>query len=131
MVFFKTLKFFEFFKIFSAREVSELILNASSKNTENTLIEWLRKKANVIYENQSMRGFFGFESSFQNCFWNLFSICGLSQICKIRNVWKLPIPFSRITLIPNSLNSSWRLKLSFWKKNRPTNSKILIKNFQA
>jgi hypothetical protein len=58
----------------------------------------------VCHENQSIRGLFSFEFSFQNCFWNLFSTSGLSQICKIRNVWKLPIPFSRITLIPSSEN---------------------------
>jgi hypothetical protein len=46
-----------------------------------------------ILQNQSIRGFFGFESTFQNCFWNVFSTSGLSQICKIRNAWKLPVPF--------------------------------------
>jgi hypothetical protein len=35
--------------------------------------------------NQSMRGFFGFDSCFQNCFWNLLITSGLSQICKITN----------------------------------------------
>jgi hypothetical protein len=35
----------------------------------------------------------------------------LSQICKIRNVWKLSLPFSRNTLIPYSEKSS------FWKKS--------------
>jgi hypothetical protein len=55
----------------------------------------------VFYENQSINGLFGCKSSFQNCFWNLLNTSGLSQICKIKNVWKLPIPFSRNTLIPN------------------------------
>jgi hypothetical protein len=42
-----------------------------------------------ILQNQSTRGFFGFESSFQNWVWNLFSTSSLPQIWKIRNVWKL------------------------------------------
>jgi hypothetical protein len=42
-----------------------------------------------ILRNQSTRGFLGFESSFQNCFWNVYSTSGLAQICKIRSVWKL------------------------------------------
>jgi hypothetical protein len=50
----------------------------------------------------------------QFCFWNLSNISGLSQICKIRNVWKLPSPFSRNTLIPSSKKTSWSLKTSFW-----------------
>jgi hypothetical protein len=56
----------------------------------------------VFYENQSICGFFGFKSSFQNCFWNIFSTSGLSQICKIRNVWKLPSPFSKNSVISSS-----------------------------
>jgi hypothetical protein len=35
----------------------------------------------VFHENQSIRGFFSFESSFQNCFWKLFRSSGLSEIC--------------------------------------------------
>jgi hypothetical protein len=35
--------------------------------------------------NQSICSFFGFESSIHNCFWNLLSFSGLSQISKIRN----------------------------------------------
>jgi hypothetical protein len=56
----------------------------------------------VFYENQSIRGFFGFESCFQNCFWNLFNASGLCQICKIKNGWKFPNPFSRNTQILSS-----------------------------
>jgi hypothetical protein len=52
----------------------------------------LGKRPQSILRNQSTLGFFGFENSFQNCFWNVFSIAGLSQICKIRNAWKLPVP---------------------------------------
>jgi hypothetical protein len=51
--------------------------------------------------------FFSFESSFQNFFWSHFITSGLSQICKIRNAWKLSSPFSRITLIPCSEKTSW------------------------
>jgi hypothetical protein len=40
---------------FPARQVSEIILNEYSKNTENAL--WLKKKPQGIYENQSIRGF--------------------------------------------------------------------------
>jgi hypothetical protein len=47
-----------------------------------------------ISRNPSTRGFFGFHSSLQNCIWNHFSLSGLSQICKIRNEWNLPSPFS-------------------------------------
>jgi hypothetical protein len=44
----------------------------------------------------------------------------LSQIVKIRKL-------SRNTQITSSEKSSWRLKLSFWKKNCPTNSNFLQK----
>jgi hypothetical protein len=108
----------------------------------------LKRDHTIFYDNQSIRGLFGFEStifprlqrllvgllysyekknshtnraredgSFQNCFWNLFSTAGLSQICKIKNVWKLLIPLSRITLVLSSGKSSWSLKISFWEKN--------------
>jgi hypothetical protein len=53
----------------------------------------------------------------------------LSQIYRIRNVWKLPSSFSRNTLIPCSEKSSWSLYISFWKKNCPINSKPVIKKF--
>jgi hypothetical protein len=64
-----------------------------------------------------------------NCFWNVFSTSGLSQIGKIRNVWKLPSPFSWNTLISCSEKSSWSLKTSFSKKNCQINSKTVIKKF--
>jgi hypothetical protein len=48
----------------------------------------LVKRQQGILRNQSIRGFFGFESSLQNCFWYVFSTSGLSQNCKIRNAWK-------------------------------------------
>jgi hypothetical protein len=48
----------------------------------------------------------------------------MSQNCKIRNVWRLPSPFSRNTLIPCSEKSFLSLKSLFWKKSYPTNSKI-------
>jgi hypothetical protein len=38
----------------------------------------------------------------------------LSEICKIRNVWKLPSPFPRNTLISSSEKTYWSLKISFW-----------------
>jgi hypothetical protein len=56
------------------------------------------KRPQGILRKQSTSDFFGFESSFQNCFWNLFITSGLSQIWKIRNIWKLPSPFSMNTL---------------------------------
>jgi hypothetical protein len=83
----------------------------------------------VFSVNQSIRGFFGFESSFQNCFLNLSSISGFSQICKMRKVWKLPSPFSRNTLITSSKKTFCCLQTSFWKFNWPINSKIALKNF--
>jgi hypothetical protein len=73
----------------------------------------LERDYKVFYGNQSIRGFFDFEFSFQNCFWNLSSTSGLSQICKLRNAWKLPSAFSRNTLISSSEKSSWSLKTSF------------------
>jgi hypothetical protein len=42
----------------------------------------LAKRPQGILRNQSTRGFFGFESSFQICFWNVFSTSGLSENCK-------------------------------------------------
>jgi hypothetical protein len=32
-----------------------------------------------IFRNQSIRGFFGFKFSFQNCFWNVFNTSGLKK----------------------------------------------------
>jgi hypothetical protein len=58
----------------------------------------LERDNKVFSKNQSIL-LFSFDSSFQNCFWNLFSFFGLSQICKIRNALKLPSSFSRNTLI--------------------------------
>jgi hypothetical protein len=52
----------------------------------------LGKSPQGILRNQSTRGFFGFE--FKIIF-----------ICKIKNIWKLPSPFSRNTLISCSENS--------------------------
>jgi hypothetical protein len=54
-----------------------------------TYLSGLGKRPQGILRNQSRRGFSGFESSFQNCFWNVFSTSGSSQFCKIRNVWKV------------------------------------------
>jgi hypothetical protein len=91
----------------------------------------LGKKPQGIFGKQSTLGFFGFESSFQNWLWIVFSTSGLSQICKIRNVWKLPSPFSRNTRISWSEKTSWNLKTSFWKKNCPVISKTLIKKIST
>jgi hypothetical protein len=38
----------------------------------------LGERTQGILRNQSIRGFFGFLSSFQNCFWNVFSTSGFS-----------------------------------------------------
>jgi hypothetical protein len=67
-------------------------------------VSGLGKSPKGFLRNQSIRGFFGFKSGFQNCFWNLFSTSGFSQICKIRNAWKLPSPFSTI---PGFEKSNW------------------------
>jgi hypothetical protein len=69
-----------------------------------------------------------FECSFQNY---LFSTSGLSEMRKIRNVRKLPSPFSRNTPISSSDKTSWSLKTSFWKKNCQINSKTAIKKFSG
>jgi hypothetical protein len=101
-----------FLKFFSARQLSEIFLNESSKNTENDLIEWLRKETTRHFMKINVYVVSLIKSGFQNCFWNLFSISGLSQICLIRNVWK-PSPNSRNTLISCSEKSSLSLKSSF------------------
>jgi hypothetical protein len=76
---------------FPARQVSEIILDESSKSSENSLIEWLQiDTTNFFPKIQSIREFFGNKSCFQNWFLNLSSTSGLSQIWKIRNAWKLP-----------------------------------------
>jgi hypothetical protein len=76
-----------------SQHVTDIILNEYSRNTENALLEWLGKEI-LILRNQNTRGFFSFEFSFRNYFWNVFNTSGLSQIFKIKNVWKLSIPFS-------------------------------------
>jgi hypothetical protein len=58
-------------------------------------------------------------------------ISSLSQICKIRNAWKLPSPFSKNTLISRSGKSFWSLKTLFWKKKGPTYSKMVMKIFNG
>jgi hypothetical protein len=93
-----------------------------SKTLKIPSLSDLGKRPQGILRNQSTRDFFGFEFSFQNCFWNVFSTSVLSQSCKIRNVWKRPSPFSRNTLILCSEKSSWSLKTSLWKESYPTNS---------
>jgi hypothetical protein len=44
----------------------------------------LGKRPQGILQNQSTRGFFGFESCFKVFFLNFFKTSGLSQICKIK-----------------------------------------------
>jgi hypothetical protein len=66
---------------------------------KTTLIQGLRKEITRYFtKNQSIRGFFDFESSFQNCIWNLFNTSGFSEIGKIRNVWRLSSPYSALKL---------------------------------
>jgi hypothetical protein len=60
-----------------------------------TFLSGMGKRQQGILRNQSTRGFFGYESSSQNCFWIVFSTSGLAQICKIRNAWNLPGPSQR------------------------------------
>jgi hypothetical protein len=81
----------------------------------------------LFYEHQSVRCFFDFEISFQNCFWILFSTSGLSETCEIRNVWKLPSPEA----LSSSEKISLSLKTSFWVNNCPKNSKMAMKIFQV
>jgi hypothetical protein len=71
-----------------------------------TLLSGFGKRQQVIFEIQSMRGFFVFEFSFQISFWKHFSTSGLSQIWKIRNAWNFLGPISRNTLIPCSEKTS-------------------------
>jgi hypothetical protein len=90
------------FRFFPARQDPETILMSIPETLKTPFWSGLGKRHKGMLRNQSTRGFFGFESSFQNCFWYVFSTSGLSQICKIRNVWKLTSPISRNTLIPCS-----------------------------
>jgi hypothetical protein len=79
------------------------------------------KRPQGILRNQIICGFFGFKFSFQNCFWNVFSTSGLSQICKIRNVWKpLLMEYSDPMLM-----SLWKDFLEF--KNIILEENIIIK----
>jgi hypothetical protein len=60
--------------LFPARQVPEIIFNESSKNTDDSLISFGSKsEPKVFFVHQSICGLFGFESSFQNCFWDLFN----------------------------------------------------------
>jgi hypothetical protein len=70
-------------RFFLARQVSEIILNEYSRTTKNALFKWLGKRQQGILQNQSIRGFFGLESGFQNWFWNFSNTSGLSYIGKI------------------------------------------------
>jgi hypothetical protein len=89
-----------------SQHVSQIILNEFSKKKRLNmpLLSGLGMRQQSILRNQRTRGYFWFESSFQNCFWNGLSTSVLSEICKIRNVWKFPSPFSRNTLISSSEN---------------------------
>jgi hypothetical protein len=49
-----------------------------------------KRYSKIFPKTQSIRGFFGNKCSRQNWAWKLSSTSGLSQIWKIRNVWKLP-----------------------------------------
>jgi hypothetical protein len=98
-------------------------LRLTSKNIPETLkMPSLEKRPQGILRNYNTHGFFCFEFSFQNCFWNVFSSSGLSQICKIRNVWEPPSPFSRNTLISCSEKSSWNMMLEEKLSNKLKNS---------
>jgi hypothetical protein len=66
-------------------------------------------------------------SLFFKTVFGIFLAPGLSQICKIRNFWKVQRLFSKNTLIPSSEKSPWSLKTSFWMKKCPTNSKMFMK----
>jgi hypothetical protein len=105
------------FRFFPARQVPEIPLNESSKNTENALIEWPRKETTRYFTKTKVYVVclvlsLVFETVF-GIFWQHYA---LSQICKLRNVWKLPSPFSRNTLISSSEKTSWTFKGLFWKK---------------
>jgi hypothetical protein len=101
-----------FFGFYPARQVPEIFLNESFKKLKMPLLEASERDHKVIYENQSLRGFFGFKSSFHNCFSKHFNISDLSQICKIRNVWN--------NLISSSEKTYCSLKKSFCPINSIT-----------
>jgi hypothetical protein len=81
-----------FLEFSPARQVPEII-KESSKNTKNALFEWLGKETTKCFTKSKYT-------------WNLFSTSGLSQIFKIKYVWKLLSSFSKNTLIPSSEKSS-------------------------
>jgi hypothetical protein len=99
------------------------------KTRKIPLLSGFDKRPQGIFRKSNIRDFFGFEFSFQNYFWNLCSTSGLCKICKIRNVWKFPSPFSRNTMISRSEKTYWSLKTSFWRINYPINSKMVMKIF--
>jgi hypothetical protein len=87
----------------------------------------LGKRPQGILRNQSKRIVslvLTFESSFQNCFWNVFSTSDLSQICKIRNVRKLPVPSQGI-LLSRALKMFLKFKNIILEEDS-TNSKIVL-----
>jgi hypothetical protein len=83
----------------------------------------------VFYENQSIRDFFAFESSFQNYIWNLFSTSGLPQISKIRNVWKLHIRLLGIRVILENGLGSFQTILISQISDKPVVLKRIHKQF--
>jgi hypothetical protein len=91
----------------------------------------LGKRPQGVLRNQCTRGLFGLSLVFKTVFGMFLAHLFFSEICLLRNVWKLPS--SCLALIPYSEKTSWRwsLKTSFWKKSYLTNSKIVMKIFQA
>jgi hypothetical protein len=82
------------------RQVSEITLNESSKNTQTALIEWFRNETTRYFTKTKVYVvYLGWSLVIKTIFGKLFSTSGLSEICEIRNVGEIPSPFSMITLI--------------------------------
>jgi hypothetical protein len=101
-----------------ARQVPDIILNKSSKNIENALIECLGKEMASYFTKSKYTWFVWlFESSFQNCFWNFFyHLWVWSLISKIRNVWKLPVPIKSYS-DPMLWKNFWEFKNIIFEEN--------------
>jgi hypothetical protein len=83
--------------LFSDFSQHEINLNKSSKNTENALIEWLRKDT-TSYFTKTIVYVVALSLFFKTVFGIFLAL-------------KLPSPFSRKTVIPNSEKTSGSLKI--------------------
>jgi hypothetical protein len=68
---FQLLKIYSVHSFSPARQGSKIVLNESSKSTENALIEWLQKDITKYFLKSKVYVVFGNKFSFQNWFWKI------------------------------------------------------------